>query len=146
MGSFPILNAGQTLPVQGFMWRTKGGDMIAPRDMETRHVFYTWLLIWNHSCPKELVRPEGRRYDEFGAWYTPQRMLTAFGVMTEELKRRHDLTLGFRKVVEEVVKAYAEWCGLDQASILRGMCEEAESGAGWWESEEFSESTFEEEI
>lgn len=145
MASFPILKVGETLPVQGFMWRTKGGEMIAPSKMETRHVFYTWLLIWNHSCPEELVRPEGRRYDEFGAWYTPQRMLTAFGVMTEQLKHRNDLAPGARKIVDEVVKAYSEWCGLDQATVLREMCEEKESDP-WWDSEAFSESTFEEDV
>lgn len=96
--------------------------MIAPSDMETRHVFYTWLLIWNHSCPEELVRPEGKRYDWFDPWYTPARMLTAFGVMMEELKRRRDLRSEWRHVVEEVIRSYAEWRGLDQLNELHQMC------------------------
>lgn len=37
-----------------FKWRTAEGEWIAPEKMETRHLFYTLRMIWNHSVPAEL--------------------------------------------------------------------------------------------
>lgn len=110
------------LPVAGFRWRTQFGEMLLPSEMATRHVFYTWLLIWNHACPPALVRKEGRKYDGFGKWYTPARMLTAFGVMMVELQKRNDLSPEFRKIVREVMVSYAKWQGYTDCTPLLDVC------------------------
>jgi hypothetical protein len=101
-----------------FQWRTQFGEMYYPREMVTRHVFYTWLLIWNHSCPAELVRPEGRKYDGFGKWYTPERLLTAFACMAEELTRRDNLLPWQIAVIREVVSSFAKWCDTQPKQII----------------------------
>lgn len=121
---FPILTSESRELVAGFQWRTRGGELLNPAEMETRHVFFTWLLIWNHSCPKHLVRSEGKQYDGFDSWYTPSRMLVAFGVMMEQLSRRADLRPEWRRVVEEVIQSYAVWRGTNSLNELRQICSE----------------------
>ncbi len=97
----------------GFHWRTRGGDFVRPANMETRHVFFTWLMIWNHACPEQLRRPEGRHYDEFDPHYTPAYMAQAFRVMFNELQARQDLRATWKTVVDEVLSSYATWKGVN---------------------------------
>lgn len=113
----------------GFHWRTKGGDFVRPGNMETRHVFFTWLMIWNHSCPEDLVRSEGRRYTDFDQFYTPAYMVQAFRVMFNELKGRKDLRASWRQVVDEVLTSYAKWHGLDELKKIHQVDEEEFSHA-----------------
>lgn len=109
----------------GFHWRTRGGEeFLRPANMETRHVFFTWLMIWNHSCPEELVRPEGRRYTEFDPFYTPAYMAQAFRVMFNELRIRKDLRATWKTVVDEVLASYAAWHSLDDLNEVHQMDDE----------------------
>ena len=46
-----------------FVWKSSksnGGGEFLVTDMVSRHLFYTWLMIWNHSAPVELQIKEGK--------------------------------------------------------------------------------------
>ncbi len=79
--------------VKPFMWKVNvfhGGGELSVDEMETKHLFYTFLMIWNHSAPKKLRIWEKRKYD-FGPHYTPEYMFEAFKNMLFELTKRKDL-------------------------------------------------------
>lgn len=74
-----------------FIWRTKDRHLLLPvNEMNTKHLFYTLLMIWNHSAPKDAQIWFNHKY-VFGPFYTPQYMLAAFRAIYVELKRRTDI-------------------------------------------------------
>lgn len=40
------------LPMQSFRWRCRNGIKVTPQAMETRHLFMTLVMIWNHTMPR----------------------------------------------------------------------------------------------
>jgi hypothetical protein len=80
-------------PVEAFRWRTSTKDgkrSLLPSEMETRHVFYTLLMIWNHTMPIE-ARTEGYKEYTFSSFYTPEYMAKAVYAHVEELATRRDM-------------------------------------------------------
>ena len=51
-------------------------DAHRPADMDTRHLFYTLRMIWNHAMPPHMVGRNVRRY-VFGSFYTARYMREA---------------------------------------------------------------------
>jgi len=45
-----------------YMWRDTDGHFHDPKSMETRHVFFTLRMIWNHHAPLEARIEPYRRY------------------------------------------------------------------------------------
>lgn len=74
-----------------FRWRSRKGVFHLPEEMETHHLFYTILMIWNHSVPPELRIGRYTRY-EFGRFYSPEYMADAVRHLARELVNRKDLT------------------------------------------------------
>lgn len=77
-----------------FVWVTStkdGSRHLKVTEMKTRHLYYTFLMIWNHSAPKHM---RSQRYIRhvFGARYTPEYMFEGFKAMYIELRERDDLT------------------------------------------------------
>jgi hypothetical protein len=68
-------------------------------EMETRHLFYTLRMIWNHSMPEEARSPSYKRYT-FGAFYTPWYMGDAIRAIIPELQTRADLTSAWRAEID----------------------------------------------
>ncbi len=71
-------------------WRTNEGARVHPKNMDTRHLFYTTRLIWN-----TVVAPDfpvgyvsGRA---FGRRYTPEILREAMLYCAAELCNRDDL-------------------------------------------------------
>lgn len=73
-----------------FRWRTKTGEYLKPIDMETRHLFYTLRMIWNHSMPFDAKLRPYNHYN-FGPFYTPSYVQKAIICIGEELMGRTDL-------------------------------------------------------
>lgn len=78
------------LPAHRWQWRDRDGNMHDPSSMETRHLFYTLRMIWNHSMPLE-VGHNVRRY-RFGPHYSPGYMAQGIRFIGSELMTRTDLT------------------------------------------------------
>lgn len=81
----------ESLASAPFLWRTRRGEFISPKNMQTSHLFFTVRMIWNHTVPEELkLRP----YNEytFDANYSKEYMAKAAECMLKELATRTDLT------------------------------------------------------
>lgn len=93
-----------------FVWQTSkhnGGEAVPVSKMGSRHLFYAWLMIWNHSAPPALRVWDNHRY-VFSSFYTAEYMLKAFRAMYIELKYREDLTPGMLEVIEKIESNYAK--------------------------------------
>ena len=81
-----------------FKWRDQYGDFHTLESMETKHLFYTWLMIWNHYAPPDMCIWYKRSYS-FPEFYTTKYMIEAFKKMHKELKTRTDLGYKMKKVL-----------------------------------------------
>ena len=73
-----------------FLWRTRGGAFVTPADMETRHLYFTVRMIWNHSVPDQYKLKPYTRYT-FCSFYVSGYMSEAIKNMLVELSTRQDL-------------------------------------------------------
>lgn len=78
------------IPKISFRWRTNGGEFLYPKDMTTKHLFYTLRMIWNHSMPDE-ARSENYIKHNFGPFYTQKYIEDAVRYIGKELQTRNDL-------------------------------------------------------
>lgn len=82
-----------------FRWRDQSGIFHHPNEMETRHLFYTLRMIWNHTMP-ERVRMTPYRAHEFIDFYTVTYMESAVKAIGSELFTRNDITPQWRKELD----------------------------------------------
>jgi hypothetical protein len=73
--------------------------------MKTKHLFYTWLMIWNHAAPIELRIWENHHYI-FSPFYTKEYMLEAFKYIYFELKNRKDIGPKMLGVINRIESNY----------------------------------------
>lgn len=64
---------------------------VHPSEMETRHLFFTFRMIWNHSMPPEWEVGYNVKRHEFGKRYTPEYMKQAVAQIGRELATRTDI-------------------------------------------------------
>ena len=79
-----------------FKWKDQRNNCHAPTDMETRHIFFTLRMIWNHAVPKDMQIKPFKRY-RFTSFYTNEYIVKAIRALTAELFKRDDLTPYFKK-------------------------------------------------
>jgi hypothetical protein len=72
-----------------YQWRDRQGNFHHPGEMESRHIFHTVAMIWNHTMPIK-TRPDYQRY-EFGPYYTKDYLKLSVVMLVKELFRRDDL-------------------------------------------------------
>jgi hypothetical protein len=82
-----------------FRWRSAGGQMRTPAEMETRHLFYTIRMIWNHSMPEDALLRPFQAYT-FGTPYTEDYMRRAIKALFPVLMGRADIEPKFRAQIE----------------------------------------------
>ena len=75
------------LPAEGFRWRTREGQRLDPCNMDTRHLFNTISMIWNHVMPADAATHSYRAYS-FGPTYTQAYLTAAIITMLPELLSR----------------------------------------------------------
>lgn len=88
-----------------FKWRDKNGIFHYVHNMKTKHLFYTWLMIWNHCCPKNIQIWFNHKYI-FPSFYTKKYLLKAFKFLYQELKNRADLGFKSKQVIEKIESLY----------------------------------------
>lgn len=79
-----------------FRWKDRDDVFHNPECMETRHIFFTLRMIWNHSAPKEMVIKPYKKY-VFDDYYTKDYMIEAVKHLSYELSKRSDLSPYFVK-------------------------------------------------
>ena len=77
-----------------FKWKSRE-IFIAPKDMETKHLFMTFVLIWNHTMPCEaMVKRSGNWTHHMymlGPFYTKEYLALALVSIAPVLFSRTDL-------------------------------------------------------
>lgn len=86
-----------------WQWRTSRGIYIYPREMETRHLFFSLRMIWNHTMPEEAHIPEGMRYSHFGPYYTEEYLKQAVKELSSELSKRNDMTPDWKRQLQSMI-------------------------------------------
>ena len=95
--------------IKPFMWKDRENGFYLPSGMETRHLFYTLRMIWNHTMPTDArIRPY-RAYS-FGPFYTREYLITAISELARELASRADL----RSDLKPQLQAMLDWLGTHQ--------------------------------
>jgi hypothetical protein len=69
-------------------WKDRSNNFYYPKDMETKHLFFTLRMIWNHTMP---VKTGKYTLYRFGDFYTKKYMLEAVKHLAIELSKRKDL-------------------------------------------------------
>lgn len=91
-------------PALGWRWRSNGGELHAPAEMATRHLFHTLRMIWNNVMPEE-ARVGFVKLYWFGPQYTPRYLREATLHIGRELLGRPDLQPEWRAQLDRM----ADW-------------------------------------
>lgn len=100
----------------GWRWRDRHGAMHAPQGMETRHLFYTFRMIWNNHMPED-ARVGAVRLYNFPACYTSDYMADAVVAIGRELLVRDDLTDDWRRQLQRMAHWFAEFEAVNDGRI-----------------------------
>lgn len=95
------------VPDKTFRWKTQNDEFLYPSDMETRHLFFTVRMIWNHSAPPALKLLPYREYS-FGPHYTPEYMVKAVRNILYELMRRSDIKEEWKSQINFMFSQFEE--------------------------------------
>ncbi|QIG68910.1 hypothetical protein EVB71_058 [Rhizobium phage RHph_Y55] len=71
-----------------FRWRDRTGQDRLPEEMETRHLFFTVCMIWNHHMPVK-THANYNRYT-FGPYHNERYLQTAIRMLLPVLIMRKD--------------------------------------------------------
>lgn len=88
-----------------YKWRTRTNEFIKPKEMDSKHLFYTWLMIYNHTVQPSLRIWNTHRY-KFNVFYTNEYMQESFEQLYIELKMRHDLGPKMKEVISIIESRY----------------------------------------
>jgi hypothetical protein len=97
-----IIPAPQTQPAPLWRWRTSLHEMLHPGEMETRHLFFTLRMIWNHSMPDDAKLHPYKQYTfnplylSEGTFYDELYMQRAIRFIGLELFSRDDIDPRFQ--------------------------------------------------
>lgn len=89
-------------------WRTQQGNFMLPSEMETRHLFYTLRMIWNHKMPEVARFPAYQQY-EFSAFYTDVYFRQAILFLTEELAQRDNMIPQWKADLDHMITWLARY-------------------------------------
>lgn len=93
----------------GFRWLASSGRRWDPSEMETRHLFNTIRMIWNHSAPDHLQFKPFRRY-MFSSFYSQEYFRDAVNALGAELSLREDMTAAQKRILREMGKRFEQYC------------------------------------
>lgn len=116
------ITTAQAYDAQTFAWRDRTGQFHLVERMETRHLFYTLRMIWNHTMPTSARLP-GNLY-RFGPTYTRKYMIDAIRAIVPELAQRKDMTPDWTTQLERM----KDWLSThqlqsDEVKSLEGQTE-----------------------
>lgn len=83
-----------------FQWKDIYHNFHYPKDMETRHIFFTLRMIWNHTMPQKIGTYVIYTFSEF---YTPEYFKKAIVNLAAELLTRTDLQESWKSELRAMV-------------------------------------------
>lgn len=91
---------------RGFKWKDRKDNFHIPELMETRHVFMTLVMIWNHTMPADaIIRQSGdwkHHMYNLGSHYDVNYLSIAIGVLAKELFKRTDLEDAWKATLQRM--------------------------------------------
>lgn len=102
-----LSKTSEHIPANTFEWRDREGNFHKPENMETRHLFYTLRMIWNHSMPEEFRLTPYNSY-RFGDFYTDEYMKRAIRNIAAELTKRKDMTASFKAQLKFMASVFEQ--------------------------------------
>lgn len=94
------------------MWKDQNDNFHNPKTMQTRHLFYTLRMIWNHHAPKQARLRPYREY-KFPPFYTVEYMKQSVTVLMTELSTREDITPKWKLDLQHM----RSWATLEQEQL-----------------------------
>ena len=85
-----------------FRWRSQAGQFHLPSQMETRHLWFTLRMIWNHSAPAHARFTPYKRY-KFGPFYTVEYMRDAVSCLLDELLTRTNMESKWKQELKQML-------------------------------------------
>lgn len=96
-----IADSSKIRGISDFKWKDSTNKFHTPSSMETRHLFYTLRMIWNHTMPEEAkLKPYKKYY--FGSFYTEKYLLEAIIHIYSELCTRKDISLKWEAELQKM--------------------------------------------
>ena len=89
-------------PAPNFRWRDRHGTLHDPKNMLTRHLFYTLKMIWNHSMPGAARLLPYKSYS-FGSSYSREYMVSAVRALAVEISKREDIWPDWQKQIDHMI-------------------------------------------
>jgi hypothetical protein len=94
------------MPSKGFRWRDRKGNFYVPAQMETRHLFMTLVMIWNHTMPEDAVIVcsgawQHHRYN-LGPFYEQDYLCIAICTIANELLGRINMEDSWRVTLYKI--------------------------------------------
>lgn len=95
------------LPAIPWKWKDTHDSYHAPSEMETRHLFYTLRMIWNHTMTESIRLYPYKEY-AFSPFYTPEYLQQAIHFIGYELLNRPDIKLKWKADLASMAKHFAK--------------------------------------
>lgn len=90
-----------------FKWRDREGKFHRVQDMETRHLFYTLRMIWNHTMPVSVQFRPFHQY-HFDDFYTTAYMKAAIIHIGHELVNRKNIMPWWQRDLDKMAQYFAD--------------------------------------
>ncbi len=96
-----LLKVEQTTLSNQYQWRDRKGNLYLPSEMETKHLFFTLLMIWNHSVP-DIMRIKPYQKYQFNKFYTEEYIRDSVRHIFKELTTRKDINPIFTSKLHQI--------------------------------------------
>lgn len=116
MSEASVTNPLERRVIPAFQWRDRQGNFHNPSDMETKHLFFTLRMIWNHCAPEEMKIYPFQKY-AFSGFYSIDYMKEAVKILSLELSKREDMTPYFKRCIEKIIGHLNIHGGLKQLKV-----------------------------
>ena len=101
-----------------FQWKDSQGNLHYPEDMETRHLFFTFRMIWNHSMPEEYKLHPYRKHS-FSGFYSYEYIKKSLYNISAELFMRKDIAPHWQSQLEYMRLVFRDGIHRLEAPIAR---------------------------
>lgn len=114
---------GDNSVTRSFTWKDRSGVFHSPREMSTRHIFMTLMVIWNHVMPEEVrIYRSGRWVHhayKMSAYYSDLYLATAIVELAAELFTR-EIDPDWQNTIDKIRKLLGDGVVVSQITKTHG--------------------------
>ena len=101
---------------KNFRWKDRSDTLHDPKNMKTRHLFYTLRMIWNHSMPCAAKLLPYKAYS-FAPYYSREYMVSAVRALVVEISNREDIRPDWQGQIDHMIA----WLSTKQIDMTKGL-------------------------